>query len=64
MNILHIQMAYLLALANLRKKGHLIIIFIDLLLIAISYEKCGATILETISVLSADTGSPVKQSTI
>ena len=52
MNILHIQMAYLLALANLRKKGHLIIIFIDLLLIAISYEKCGATILETISVLS------------
>ena len=35
------------------RTGHIIIIFIDnLLLIATSYEKCCATILETISVLS------------
>ena len=40
-------------LCVLRTKGHIIIIFIDdLLLIATSYEKCCATILETISVLS------------
>ena len=40
-------------LCVLRTKGHIIIIFIDnLLLIATSYGKCCATILETISVLS------------
>ena len=40
-------------LCVLRTKGHIIIIFIDnLLLIATSCEKCCATILETISVLS------------
>ena len=40
-------------LCVLGTKGHIIIIFIDnLLLIATSYKKCCATILETISVLS------------
>lgn len=40
-------------LCVLRTKGHIIIIFIDdLLLIATSYEKCCATVLETIKLLS------------
>ena len=40
-------------LCVLRSKGHIIIIFInDLLLIATSYEKCCTTVLETIQLLS------------
>lgn len=40
-------------LCVLRTRGHIIIIFIDdLLLIATSYEKCCATVLETIQLLS------------
>lgn len=40
-------------LCVLRTQGHIIIIFIDdLLLIATSYEKCCATVLETIQLLS------------
>ena len=39
-------------LCVLRTKGHIVIFTDDLLLIATSYEKCCATILETISILS------------